>query len=125
MEPFWVMISTGQFGKKSLEDAKAEATTLLKVTKRMDEVTWTLPPNTLGSCVRVQCEGIKSLQIAEVVVEKGGVTSDMVNSLKLDDEGNVMAKRKQTRRMSAADSLLFGVANEAEIDANEEHGMFG
>mmetsp|Transcript_91008 Transcript_91008/g.259812 ORF Transcript_91008/g.259812 Transcript_91008/m.259812 type:complete len:86 (-) Transcript_91008:468-725(-) len=62
MEPYWVMISNGLIGPKSLDDAKNETVAMLKVTKRKDEVSWSLPPNTLGSCVRIQCEGIKSLQ---------------------------------------------------------------
>ena len=125
MEPYWVMVSTGLIGSKSLDDAKNETVAMLKVTKRKDEVSWSLPPNTLGSCVRIQCEGIKSLQLAEVVVEKGGVTMDVAGTLKLDDEGNVVGKSKASRRLSQADSLLFGMNADTNLEMGRGSTMFG
>ena len=76
-------------------------TIMPQITKRTDDVEWLLPPNTLGRTVRIQCEGVKSLQLAEVLVEKGGVTMELARSLEKDEEGNVLSLGDTTHSTSS------------------------
>ena len=68
--------------RASLEEARKNSSLTKMVDRGVDEVTWEMPKDAMGGCVRVQCEGIKSLQLAEVAVVKGGLSASKVAKLK-------------------------------------------
>ena len=75
MTPFWIMICPTRQRGQSLEQSKKNASLIKMVERGVDEVSWELPSDAMGAIVRVQCEGLKSLQLAEVAVVKGGVSA--------------------------------------------------
>ena len=79
--PFWVFLTSEPLTSARLSDSKRKAIRAALVSTDDEKVVWKLPQNSVGSCVRVQCEGIKSLQLAQVEIVKGGV--DVAN--KADD----------------------------------------
>lgn len=78
LAPFWVMMSTAPVGAASLRDAQrfSEHSVRFDAADAASEdgvVSWKLPSVLFGRYVRVQVEGVKSLQMAQLVVLKGQI----------------------------------------------------
>lgn len=74
LPPFWVFLTKSPMGTKRLPEVKRLAIAAACVYTDDEKVVWKLPPNSEGMNVRVQVEGIKSLQLAQVEILKGGLT---------------------------------------------------
>ena len=72
--PFYLFVCRQPMRSARLHDAKKGCLVQVLVKKHAKSFTWELPADTFGGAVRVQVEGTKSLQIAQIVVIKGGAT---------------------------------------------------
>jgi len=73
LSPFWLFVGSLPFGSKQLSESKRSCSVACRVSDHEGggKTVWRLPRNTGGSCVRIQVEGIKSLQIFQVEILKG------------------------------------------------------
>ncbi|CAM9117701.1 unnamed protein product, partial [Discosporangium mesarthrocarpum] len=74
ISPFWVMTGAVGFGPRSWEGAREEAIMARRYASHGKLTIWDLGLNKFARSVRVQVEGVKSLQLARVEVIKGGGT---------------------------------------------------
>eukprot|EP00752_Nemacystus_decipiens_P005771 g5220.t1 len=74
VSPFWIMTSAGAIGEAAPEDARKLALASKRVASHGKVTVWNLGVNHFATAVRVQAEGVKSLQLARVEVIKGGGT---------------------------------------------------
>lgn len=64
VSPFWIMTSAGAIGEASPEEAKELALSSKRVGSHGKVTVWNLGVNHFAAAVRVQAEGVKSLQLA-------------------------------------------------------------
>jgi hypothetical protein len=76
LPPFWIFVTDEAQGTDRLAEVKRKAIKAACVYSDNEKIVWKLPPNTCGANVRVQAEGIKSLQVAQVEIQKGGLVLD-------------------------------------------------
>eukprot|EP00903_Cladosiphon_okamuranus_P011307 g10662.t1 len=74
VSPFWIMTSAGAIGEAAPEEARKLALSSKRVASHGKVTVWNLGVNHFATAVRVQAEGVKSLQLARVEVIKGGGT---------------------------------------------------
>jgi len=68
--PFWFMLAFVNIADRPLHEAKKMAHEKIRVTKHEDLISWDLFPPVRAAVIRVQAEGLKSLQLAQVVILK-------------------------------------------------------
>ena len=98
LAPFWIFVCKEPQRHTRLHDAKKSAVAAFYVDKHTPQVVWDLPADTFGACVRVQVENVKSLQLAQLLVVKGGSTVKGTQSALADGAsaaGAEAAKEKQ------------------------------
>ena len=76
--PYWAFITNEPLETARVSESKKQAVRAALVNTNEEKVTWKMAPNTVGRVVRIQCEGVKSLQLAQVEVIKGGIDSTKV-----------------------------------------------
>lgn len=64
VSPFWIMTSAGAIGEASPEEARKLALASKRVASHGKVTVWNLGVNHFATAVRVQAEGVKSLQLA-------------------------------------------------------------
>lgn len=62
--PFWIMTSAGPIGEAAPEEAQGKAIASKRFGSHGKVTTWELGVNHFATAVRVQAEGVKSLQLA-------------------------------------------------------------
>ncbi|CAM9098721.1 unnamed protein product [Ectocarpus fasciculatus] len=81
VSPFWIMTSAGAIGDAAPEEAKQLAISSKRVGSHGKVTVWNLGVNHFAAAVRVQAEGVKSLQLARVEVIKGGGTQQAKDAM--------------------------------------------
>ncbi|CAN0196645.1 unnamed protein product [Pylaiella littoralis] len=81
VSPFWIMTSAVAIGEASPEEAKELALSSKRVGSHGKVTVWNLGVNHFAAAVRVQAEGVKSLQLARVEVIKGGGTQQAKDAI--------------------------------------------
>ncbi|CAM9380317.1 unnamed protein product, partial [Scytosiphon promiscuus] len=81
VSPFWIMTSAVAIGEAGPEEARELAISSKRVGSHGKVTVWTLGVNHFAAAVRVQAEGVKSLQLARVEVIKGGGTQQAKDAI--------------------------------------------
>lgn len=122
MAPFWIMVSRHSILKNTADNAAMLAVMTHRVaeTDASGVATWDLPPNTVGSTIRVQCEGIRSLQLGQVVVAKGGVTVRTVSLINASHArgGQILQNSASFAELMQARADLPGTAASGRPDTS-------
>jgi len=105
LSPFWIFVAMDTFGSSQLSESKRRAHCAACVREHDAKTVWKLPVNTSGRCVRVQCEGIKSLQIAQIEVLKGGFVNAKEEGTK-GTKGGVTTKANLTIMTTTLDGIM-------------------
>ncbi|CAM9681001.1 unnamed protein product, partial [Ectocarpus sp. 13 AM-2016] len=99
VSPFWIMTSAGAMGDAAPEEAKQLAISSKRVGSHGKVTVWNLGVNHFAAAVRVQAEGVKSLQLARVEVIKGGGTQQakdaVQHQLAARTDSNCLPHRRQ------------------------------
>ena len=73
LPPFWIFLTSEAQGTNRLAECKRKAICAACVYSNDDKIVWKLPTNVMAKNVRIQVEGVKSLQLAQVEIVKGGL----------------------------------------------------
>ncbi len=77
MNPFWIFVTAAPLSTLRVNESKRHAIAAAMVDDDGSKITWKLPKNTVAGNVRIQVEGVKSLQLAQVEIIKGGIEGDI------------------------------------------------
>ena len=84
--PYWIFVMDKKGGSRRLAECKRESICAAVVQGEDDKVIWKMRPNLVGKVVRIQVEGVKSLQLAGVEVIKGGLDMTHMEGGKEDND---------------------------------------
>ncbi|CBJ30374.1 hypothetical protein Esi_0188_0019 [Ectocarpus siliculosus] len=121
VSPFWIMTSAGAIGDAAPEEAKQLAISSKRVGSHGKVTVWNLGVNHFAAAVRVQAEGVKSLQLARVEVIKGGGTQQakdaMQHQLAARTDSNYLPHHRQHHAVPSSSEPR------AEVAANAAGGL--